>query len=101
LAIITDNWLSGSLAVEYTFDTDLSDTSGNGRDGVDVDGVTVADGVLTLDGTNFVDIPLGEDNPFDGSQDFSIALDFQAETPSLLSVEQALEITHWMVNGIL
>jgi hypothetical protein len=84
LAIITDNWLNGSLAVEYTFDTDLSDTSGNGRDGVDVDGVTVADGVLTLDGTNFVDIPLGEDNPFDGSQDFSIALDFQAETPSLL-----------------
>ncbi len=84
LAIITDNWLSGPLAVEYTFDTDMSDTSGNGRDGADVNGATVADGVLTLDGTNFVDIPLGVDNPFDGSQDFSIALDFQAETPSLL-----------------
>ena len=84
LAIITDNWLSGSLTVEYTFDSSLQDTSGNGRHGVDVGGVTVAGGVLTLDGANFVDVPLGEDNPFDGSQDFSIALDFQAETPSLL-----------------
>lgn len=84
LAIITDNWLSGSLAVEYTFDTDLSDTSGNGHDGVDVNSPVVQGGVLTLDGTNFVDIPLGADNPFDGSQDFSVALDFQAQMPSLL-----------------
>jgi hypothetical protein len=70
--------------VEYTFDTDLSDTSGNNRHGVGQNSPAVQDGVLTLDGTNFVDIPLGADNPFDGSQDFSIALDFLAETPSLL-----------------
>ncbi|MHC4534198.1 MAG: LamG-like jellyroll fold domain-containing protein [Planctomycetota bacterium] len=84
LAIIADNWLSTPMHVEYTFDTDLSDTSGNNRHGVGQNSPAVQDGVLTLDGTNFVDIPLGADNPFDGSQDFSIALDFQAETPSLL-----------------
>jgi hypothetical protein len=84
LAIIADNWLGTPMLVEYIFDTGLSDTSGNGRDGVGVDGPVVQDGALTLDGANFVDIPLGADNPFDGSQDFSIALDFQAETPSLL-----------------
>ncbi len=84
LVIIANNWLGTPMHVEYTFDADLSDTSGNGRDGVGVDGPVVQGGVLTLDGTNFVDIPLGADNPFDGSQDFSIALDFQAETPSLL-----------------
>jgi len=84
LDIIADNWLGTSIHVEYTFDTGLNDTSGNDRDGAGVDNPVVQDGALTLDGTNFVDIPLGADNPFDGSQDFSIALDFQTETPSLL-----------------
>ncbi|MHC4116454.1 MAG: LamG-like jellyroll fold domain-containing protein [Planctomycetota bacterium] len=84
LAIITDNWLNTPMHAEYTFDTDLSDTSGNDRTGVDVNSPAVQGGVLTLDGTNFVDIPLGADNPFDGSQDFSIALDFQTQMPSLL-----------------
>jgi hypothetical protein len=39
---------------------------------------------LTLNGANFVDIPLGSDNPFDGTRDFSIAMDFKANAPSIL-----------------
>ena len=84
LALIADAWLSAPLAVEYTFDAGLSDTSGNGRDGVGQNNPVVQGGMLNLDGTSFVDIPLGADNPFDGSQDFSIALDFRADAPSLL-----------------
>jgi hypothetical protein len=84
LAVIADNWLVRPLSVEYTFDTSLSDTSGNARHGVGQNNPTVAGGILTLNGTNFVDIPLGSDNPFDGSRDFSVAMDFKASTPSIL-----------------
>jgi len=84
LAVITDNWLKRPLSVEYTFDSGLSDTSGNARHGVGRNNPTVAGGILTLDGANFVDIPLGPDNPFDGTGDFSIAMDFKASLPSVL-----------------
>jgi len=84
LAVIADNWLKRPLSVEYTFDTGLSDTSGNSRNGVGQNNPTVANGILTLNGTNFVDIPLGSDNPFDGSGDFSIAIDFKTNFASLL-----------------
>jgi len=84
LAVIADNWLKRPLSVEYTFDTGFSDTSGNNRHGVDQNNPTVANGVLTLNGTNFVDIPLGIDNPFDGSRDFSIAVDFKTNIASIL-----------------
>jgi hypothetical protein len=84
LAIIADNWLSTPMQLEYTFDSDLSDTSGNGFNGVNVNNPVVQDGVLTLDGTNFVDIPLGVDNPFDGTSDYSLALDFQTEVAGTL-----------------
>ncbi|MCK4291555.1 MAG: discoidin domain-containing protein [Planctomycetes bacterium] len=82
--VLANAWHMPYLAVEYTFDTDLSDTSGNGRHGIDVNSPSVHDGMLTLNGTNFVDIPFGADNPFDGSQDFSIAMDFKTTTPSIL-----------------
>jgi len=84
LAVIADNWLKRPLAVEYTFDTGLSDTSGNSRNGLGQNNPTVANGILTLNGTNFVDIPLGADNPFDGSRDFSIAMDFKTNFASVL-----------------
>ncbi|MHC4242584.1 MAG: discoidin domain-containing protein [Planctomycetota bacterium] len=84
LAIIADNWLSTPMQLEYTFDSDLSDTSGNGFNGVNVNNPVVQDGILTLDGTNFVDIPLGADNPFDGTSDYSLALDFQTEVAGTL-----------------
>jgi hypothetical protein len=77
LAIVLDNWLgSGTPLVEYTFDSGLADSSGNGRDGVPVDGPVVAGGILTLDGTNRVEIPFAE-NPFDGTQSWTIELEFQ------------------------
>ena len=84
LAVIADNWLRRPLSVEYTFDTGLSDTSGNNRHGVGQNNPTVANGILTLNGTNFVDIPLGSDNPFDGSRDFSISMDFKTNIASIL-----------------
>ena len=77
LAIVLDNFLAnGDPLVEYTFDSGLADSSGNGRDGVPVDGPVVADGILTLDGTNRVEIPFAE-NPFDGTQSWTIELEFQ------------------------
>jgi len=84
LAVVADNWLIKPLSVEYTFDSSLSDTSGNNRHGVGRNNPTVQSGILTLNGTNFVDIPLGSDNPFDGSRDFSVAMDFKTSTPSIL-----------------
>jgi hypothetical protein len=84
LAVIADNWLKRPLSVEYTFDAGFSDTSGNNRHGVAQNNPTVANGILTLNGTNFVDIPLGSDNPFDGSRDFSIAMDFKTNIASIL-----------------
>ncbi|HCO92662.1 MAG TPA: hypothetical protein DIU00_01715 [Phycisphaerales bacterium] len=84
LDIIADNWLSTPTLVEYIFDSDLSDTSGNGYNGVGIDGPVVQDGVLLLDGTNFVDIPFGPDNPFDGTSDYSLTLDFQTDAAGTL-----------------
>jgi hypothetical protein len=84
LAVIADNWLKRPLSVEYMFDSGFSDTSGNNRHGVVQNNPTLTNGVLTLNGTNFVDIPLGSDNPFDGSRDFSIAMDFKTDAPSIL-----------------
>jgi hypothetical protein len=84
LAVIADNWLKRPLAVEYTFDTGLSDTSGNSRNGIGQNNPTVVNGILMLNGTNFVDIPLGSDNPFDGSGDFSVAMDFKTNIASIL-----------------
>jgi len=84
LAVIADNWLKRPLSVEYKFDSGFLDTSGNNHHGVGQNNPTVADGILKLNGTNFVDIPLGSDNPFDGSRDFSIAMDFKTDTPGIL-----------------
>ena len=84
LAVIADNWLKRPLSVEYTFDTGFSDTSGNNRHGVGQNNPTLTNGILTLNGTSFVDIPLGSDNPFDGSRDFSIAMDFKTDFASIL-----------------
>jgi hypothetical protein len=105
LAIVADNFLARGLLVEYTFENGLQDSSGNGRHGLGVNGPTVQGGILTLDGTNFVDVPLGADNPFDGTQDFSIALDFMTVEPSVLfssardstpdNHAMSIFVTHW------
>lgn len=85
LAIVTDNFLAtGGPLVEYTFANGLQDSSGNGYHGVGVDNPVVADGTLTLNGDNAVDIPLGAANPFDGTADYSLALDFQTDIAGTL-----------------
>ena len=84
LAVIADNWLKRPLSVEYTFDSGFSDTSGNNRHGAGQNNPTAVNGILTLNGTNFVDIPLGSDNPFDGSRDFSVTMDFKTNFASIL-----------------
>ena len=94
LRIMAGDWLDGdataeeppreNLVVEYTFDTDFIDTSNNGYHGIDHNSPSVHDGILTLDGTNFVDIPFDGNNPFDGSQDFSIVMEFRTDQSSIL-----------------
>ena len=81
---IANNWLNAGSAgdtdplVEYTFSSnDLTDTSGNNYHGIGQNSPNVHAGILTLDGTNFVDIPLSRNNPFDGSRDFTIEMDFR------------------------
>ena len=72
------------LLVWYKFDTDLSDSSGNGFDGIDIGGVTVQDGMLTLDGSDFVDIPFDGNNPFGGSVSFTVVMSVRTTTPPIL-----------------
>jgi len=84
LAVIADNWLKRPISVEYTFDSGFSDTSGNNRHGAGQNNPTAANGILTLNGTNFVDIPLGSDNPFDALRDFSVTMDFKTNFASIL-----------------
>jgi hypothetical protein len=84
-AVATSNPGSANLLVEYTFDAgNLTDTSGNNYHGIGQNAPGVHDGILTLYGGNFVDIPLSANNPFDGSQDFSIAMDFRTGQPNIL-----------------
>jgi hypothetical protein len=76
-----------NLLVEYLFDNnDLEDTSGNNYDGVEVNSPVISGGVLTLDGNEFVEIgsDFNQVNPFDGSCDFSIVIEFQTSEPGIL-----------------
>jgi hypothetical protein len=66
-----------ALLAEFTFDTDAADTAG-GHDGIVTSG-TVAGGVLTLDAGGYMDLAatFGAVNPFDGSGDFRIEMDYK------------------------
>lgn len=82
---------SDNLLVEYLFDPcvahdDLYDSSGEGRHGEEVNAPDVHDGILTLNGTNFVNIPFDAqpNNPFDGSEDFTIAMEFRTTSAGVL-----------------
>jgi len=68
------------LLVEYTFDTDCSDTSGNERHGIPAMNAFVSDGnlVLNADYESYVDIPLGAANPFDGLTDCTLQMTFSS-----------------------
>ena len=76
-----------NLLVEYLFASDLQDTA-NDYDGIAGDGITVANGYLSIEqgvGNTFhVEVPLGADNPFDGSGDFSISMKFRTDTGGIL-----------------
>ena len=86
LVLTSSQCARAQLLAEYLFDDDTSDSSGNGRDGILDQGIfgdgdpSVFDGVLDLTGApgESMIIPLGDSNPFDGSQDFTIAMDFVA-----------------------
>lgn len=75
---------NAELLVEYTFENNLKDPSGNHRDGIAVGNPIVLGGQLQLDGLSFVDIPLADANPFDGSKDFSIEMSFKTSHPGVL-----------------
>jgi hypothetical protein len=75
------------LLAEFTFDTDTTDTAGGyGYDGILGAGATVSNGVLTLDNGGFMDLAaaFGDVNPFDGSGDFTIEMDYKATTGNTL-----------------
>lgn len=75
---------NAALLAEYLFTSDTSDTA-NGFDGVlSPDGAFVAGGQLLLSGGGYMDIPLGGDNPFDGSSDFTIEMDVKTTTGGIL-----------------
>ena len=84
LCLITAPAMADKLA-EFTFDADTADTAG-GFNGILGSGATVADGYLTLDGGGYMDLPaaFGAVNPFDGSGDFSILMDFKSTTGGIL-----------------
>ena len=84
IAVVTNNWLRRPLAAEYTFDNGLLDSSGQQRHGKGRNNPLTQNGVLTLSGSNAMDIPLGANNPFDGSRDFSVAIDFKTNSPGIL-----------------
>ncbi|MHC4500962.1 MAG: LamG-like jellyroll fold domain-containing protein, partial [Planctomycetota bacterium] len=79
---------SANLLVEYLFDggsDDYNDSSGAPYyHGIASTFATTSGGHLTLDGVSYVDIPFGAANPFDGSQDFSIAMSFKTTQPGML-----------------
>ncbi|MCF7972975.1 MAG: discoidin domain-containing protein [Phycisphaerae bacterium] len=84
LAALMEDWLVHYTAVDYTFDSGLEDTSGHANHGIARNNPVVTGGVLSLNGSSFVDVPLGGDNPFDGSQDFSISMDFKTAASTIL-----------------
>jgi hypothetical protein len=70
------------LLVEYLFDTAYEDTSDNDRTGIPGYFASVSGGYLSLTGgiggENIVEIPFGDQNPFQGSSDFSISMKFRS-----------------------
>ena len=75
---------NAALLAEYLFTTDTKDTA-NGFDGIlSPDGASVVGGALILTGGGYMDIPLGGDNPFDGSGDFTIEMDVKSTTGGIL-----------------
>jgi hypothetical protein len=86
LWIIVDAWLwedilgvkpsDSNLIVEYLFATALEDTSGNGNTGVGVNEPNVHDGLVTLDGNDWVTVPISDINLFKGDKAWSVAMDY-------------------------
>jgi hypothetical protein len=74
--------VKADLLAEYLFDADASDTSSNGHHGILGPGAVVGGGVLTLTGGGYMDLPdsFKAVNPFDGSGDFTIEMDFMSST---------------------
>ena len=77
-----------NLLVEYLFDTDYSDTSGNGFHGQPSATLThVANGYLTIENTGgYVDIPFGASNPFHGPTDFSIFINYRLDAIAMTAL---------------
>ena len=85
------------LLVEYLFEGNYNDTSGNNLHGEESpSGTGVSTGALSLDGVGYVKIPFGPTNPFGGSNDFSIAMSFRTIQPGMLissSKEDPCDVT--------
>jgi len=83
------------VLAEYLFDADYSDTSGNGYDGIPGGGAQVVDGKLVLAGGAYMDLPasFGTVNPFDGSGDFTIEMDFMASAGDGILISSARDNT--------
>ena len=69
-----------AVLVGYDFESDASDSSGNGLDGILGSGASLGGGVLSLDGTDegYLELPPGfaAVNPFGGSDSWTVQFDF-------------------------
>jgi hypothetical protein len=74
-----------ALLAEYKFDSDATDTA-NGYHGMLGGGASISGGALVLNGGGYMDLPsaFSAVNPFDGSGDFTIEMDFASPTGGLL-----------------
>lgn len=105
LALLLCTGLAGfayaDLVVGYGFDGDLSDGSDNGYDGIPIGTMAFSSDVpagksgesLLLDGTNHVEVPINEVNPFDGTGDFTIVAWFKSDASPGIIISSARDDT--------
>jgi hypothetical protein len=109
--LMSDDWLvtdykvdpappsDANLILEYLFDTDFSDTSSNGRTGVPGGAFPPSSpsGFMNLQ-DGYLDVPFGADNPFHGSEDYTIFITYKSSTlgaiPLITSCDPCLP-TDW------
>lgn len=92
---------NADLVVGYGFDGDLSDGSGNSYDGIPIGTVAFSSDVppgksgqsLVLAGTNHVEVPINDVNPFDGTGEFTIVAWFKSDATGGMILSSARDDT--------
>jgi len=84
-----------NLVVEYLFDTDFSDTSGNNYHGVGSAAFTptVSSGVMNVTSGGYVDVEgdFNSLNAFSGSKDYSIVITYKSDTQAQMALMTSVD----------